>query len=70
MELTFAQIFLNFLLIFLLIFYYQLLFYYKYYSPRYTYLRSDELNLLPRIKVTWQPFVDGNPGSHFYVQYR
>merc|ERR1719384_1371756 len=37
---------------------------------RYTYLRSDELNLLPRIKVTWQPFVDGNPGSHFYVQYR
>ena len=45
-------------------------YYYKYYSPRYTYLRSDELNLLPRIKVTWQPFVDGNPGSHFYVQYR
>ena len=63
MELTFAQIFLNFLLIFsgaiiIILF------------PRYTYLRSDELNLLPRIKVTWQPFVDGNPGSHFYVQYR
>jgi len=37
---------------------------------KYTYLRSDNLNQLPRIKVTWQPFVDGNPGSHFYVQYR
>jgi len=23
-----------------------------------------------RKKVTWQPQVDGNPGSHFYVQYR
>ena len=23
------------------------------------------------IKVTWQPYVDGNnPGSHFYVQYK
>ena len=39
-------------------------------TSRYTYLRSDEVNQLPRIKVTWQPFVDGNPGSHFYVQYR
>ena len=41
---------------------------------RYTYLTSDlnadSLSQLPRIKVTWQPFVDGNPGSHFYVQYR
>ena len=23
-----------------------------------------------RIKVTWQPDIKGNPGSHFYVQYR
>ena len=41
---------------------------------RYTHLRgSDEQgDALPynRVKVTWQPFVDGNPGSHFYVQYR
>jgi len=37
---------------------------------KYTYLQSDQVNQLPRIKVTWQPFVDGNPGSHFYVQYR
>jgi len=38
---------------------------------RYTYLKSEtEVSQLPRIKVTWQPFVDGNPGSHFYVQYR
>ena len=23
-----------------------------------------------RIKVTWQPQIEGNPGSHFYVQYK
>ena len=37
---------------------------------RYTHLRIDDENQMSRIKVTWQPFVDGNPGSHFYVQYR
>ena len=37
---------------------------------RYTHLRTDDQNQMSRIKVTWQPFVDDNPGSHFYVQYR
>ena len=38
---------------------------------RYKYLKSEtEVSQLPRIQVTWQPFEDGNPGSHFYVQYR
>ena len=23
-----------------------------------------------RIKITWQPQIEGNPGSHFYVQYK
>ena len=23
-----------------------------------------------RIKITWQPHIEANPGSHFYVQYR
>ena len=25
---------------------------------------------MPRIKVTWKPQVEGNPGSHFFVQYK
>jgi len=35
---------------------------------RYTHLTAE--NGMSRIKVTWQPYVDGNPGSHFYVQYK
>jgi len=35
---------------------------------RYTHLTAQ--NQMSRIKVTWQPYVDGNPGSHFYVQYK
>jgi len=35
---------------------------------RYTHLTAE--NGMSRIKVTWQPYVDGNPGSHFFVQYR
>ena len=35
---------------------------------KYTHLTAE--NGMSRIKVTWQPFVDGNPGSHFYVQYK
>merc|ERR1719251_705938 len=35
---------------------------------RYTHKTAD--SGMSRIKVTWQPYVDGNPGSHFYVQYK
>ena len=38
--------------------------------PRFKYTHLTSESGMSRIKVTWQPFVDGNPGSHFYVQYR
>ena len=38
--------------------------------PRFKYSHLNSESGLSRIKETWQPFVDGNPGSHFYVQYR
>merc|ERR1711884_757879 len=34
-----------------------------------TYVPNPE-NGMPRIKVTWKPQVEGNPGSHFFVQYK
>jgi len=38
--------------------------------PNFKYTHLTAQNGMSRIKVTWQPFVDGNPGSHFFVQYR
>jgi len=38
--------------------------------PRFKSTHLTANNGRSRIKVTWQPYVDGNPGSHFYVQYR
>ena len=38
--------------------------------PRFKVTHLNSGNEYVRKKVTWQPQVDGNPGSHFYVQYR
>jgi len=38
--------------------------------PNFKYTHMTAENGRSRVKVTWQPFVDGNPGSHFFVQYR
>ena len=38
-------------------------------APTFTWTQLLD-NDMPVIKVTWLPNVDGNPGSHFYVQYR
>ena len=36
---------------------------------KFNVLHSDS-GRYARIKVTWQPQIEGNPGSHFYVQYK
>ncbi|XP_071743212.1 neuroglian isoform X5 [Lepeophtheirus salmonis] len=38
--------------------------------PRFTYSLMNPENGQSRVKVTWKPRVEGNPGSHFYVQYK
>ncbi len=36
--------------------------------PKFKFSVMNNENGLARIKVTWQPQIEGNPGSHFYVQ--
>lgn len=38
--------------------------------PKFNYRVMNPENGHARIKVTWQPQIEGNPGSHFYVQYK
>lgn len=38
--------------------------------PKFKYVVLHPENGHARIKVTWQPQIEGNPGSHFYVQYK
>jgi len=38
--------------------------------PKFKFAVMNPEGGLARIKVTWQPQIEGNPGSHFYVQYR
>jgi hypothetical protein len=38
--------------------------------PKFKYHVMDANEGQSRIKVTWQPQIEGNPGSHFYVQYK
>ncbi len=38
--------------------------------PRFKYLVMNPEAGHARIKVTWMPQIDGQPGSHFYVQYK
>ncbi|TRY75568.1 hypothetical protein TCAL_04520 [Tigriopus californicus] len=38
--------------------------------PRFKYIIMNAENGFARIKVTWMPHIEGNPGSHFYVQYK
>ena len=40
-------------------------------QPRFKYhLLNPEESGHARVKVTWQPQIEGNPGSHFFVQYK
>ena len=38
--------------------------------PKFKYHVMNPEEGHARIKVTWQPQIEGNPGSHFYVQYK
>lgn len=38
--------------------------------PRFKYVVLNSEEGHARIKVTWMPQIDGQPGSHFYVQYK
>lgn len=38
--------------------------------PKFKYRVMNPEQGQSRIKVTWQPNIEGNPGSHFYVQYK
>merc|ERR1711884_519830 len=38
--------------------------------PKFKYIVMTPESGYARIKVTWQPQIEGNPGSHFYVQYK
>ena len=38
--------------------------------PKFKYIVLHPDSGYARIKVTWQPQIEGNPGSHFYVQYK
>ena len=38
--------------------------------PKFKYRVMNPEQGQSRIKVTWQPNINGNPGSHFYVQYK
>lgn len=38
--------------------------------PKFKYIVMNPDSGYARIKVTWQPQIEGNPGSHFYVQYK
>ena len=38
--------------------------------PDFYESRSYPLNGYVRVKITWQPHIEGEPGSHFYVQYK
>ena len=38
--------------------------------PKFKYVVMNPESGYARIKVTWQPQIEGNPGSHFYVQYK
>ena len=37
---------------------------------KYYLLNPEEKTGHARVKVTWQPQIEGNPGSHFFVQVR
>ena len=39
-------------------------------KPQFTWNQITLDNGMPAIKVVWHPNVDGQPGSHFFVQYR
>ena len=39
-------------------------------KPQFTWNQVTLDNGMPAIKVVWHPNVDGQPGSHFFVQYR
>jgi neuronal cell adhesion protein len=39
-------------------------------QPKFKYTVMNPDNGFARIKVTWQPQIEGNPGSHFYVQFK
>ena len=38
--------------------------------PKFKFLVLYSDSGYARVKVTWQPQIEGNPGSHFYVQYK
>ena len=39
-------------------------------KPKFKYTVMNPDMGKARIKVTWQPHIEANPGSHFYVQYK
>ena len=39
-------------------------------KPQFTWNQVTMNNGMPAIKIVWHPNVEGQPGSHFFVQYR
>ena len=39
-------------------------------KPQFTWNQVEMENSMPALKITWHPNVDGQPGSHFFVQFR